>query len=158
MPKKKSNVTKVRNIKTKNVSKTIKNGAVIQTRDNYLYKSNGYVKPKYKDKPDVFYRQGAVVASNNLDELAIIIIQSGGRLSAVNKKNQLEKYNPYIHTLDDTGKPIKINGKFKRGDPEYDFSAKTAKKMRNSALNTSGLIRRNRNKRALHLLKNKSNQ
>ena len=137
MSKKKSNVTKVRNIKPiKNVSKTIKNGAVIQTRDHYLYGSGGYVKPKYADVPDIMYRQGVVVDSNINDDLAIILIQSGGKLKAKNKKGQTEKFGSHIKIRDDENQPIRINNKFKRGKPQNDFSAKRAKRMKNKALKT----------------------
>lgn len=156
MPKKTShsNITKVRTINThRNVSKRVRLGSVVQTRDHYLYGSGGYVKPKYADKPDIMYRQGVVVDSNINDDLAIIIIQSGGKLKAKNKKGQTEKFGPYIKIRDDENQPIRINDKFKRGDPQNDFSAKRAKRMRNKALKTKNKRIRDLNIAAIAKLK-----
>ena len=52
--------------KHKNISKTIKNGTVLQTRDEYIFGSKGYIKPGYQNKGN--YRKVAFVDSNRKND------------------------------------------------------------------------------------------
>ena len=56
--------------KRKNVSLKYKNGIFVQTRDEYLDKTN-YVSPGHENKND-FYRRTVIVDSNINDELVLV--------------------------------------------------------------------------------------
>ncbi len=137
----------------KNVSQKIVNGTIIMTRDEFLQDNNNYKKPKYKDKKNILYRETVTVDSNKNDELAVIKVQSGGKLEVKNKKGQVEKYNPYIKTKDNEGKPIKIGEKFQVGDPKYNVSVKNANQMKKEAVKNKSHFISSGNRKALKELK-----
>ena len=139
--------------KRKNVSQKVKNGTAILTRDEFFEDNNNYRKDKYKDKPNVYYREATVVDSNRNDELAIIKHQSSGKFSVKNKAKQKRTYNTYIKTKDDEGKPIKIGKKFKRANPKYDVTEKKANKMKKQSVKSSNKQIAKDNRKALKILK-----
>lgn len=72
----------------------------------------------------LLYRDAFVIETNKNDELILVKVQSGGKLTVINKIGQKEKYNAHLKRLDNEGKPIKLGDKFKRGNPKYDISEK----------------------------------
>ncbi|MBR2970029.1 MAG: hypothetical protein IKC49_03140 [Clostridia bacterium] len=119
--------------KRKNVSQKIKNGTVILTRDEFFQDNNNYIKPKYQGS-NTLYREATVVDSNRNDELAVIKHQSSGKFSVKKKNNKISKYNTYIKTKDNEGKPIKIGEKFKQSNPKYGITEKQANKMKKKSI------------------------
>ena len=90
----------------RNVSKKIPNGTILHTRDEFLYGSKTYRKPGYKNKGN--YRKVSVVDSNRNDDLAIVKLTTRGKTIPGEKST----YKPFVETLDDDGKPIRIGSKF----------------------------------------------
>lgn len=140
----------------KNVSREIINGTVIMSRDEYFQDNNNFQKLKYKNKKDVLYRENIAVDSNRNNELALIKVQSGGKLEVKNNSGQKEKYNPYIKTKDNEGKPIKIGEKFRVGDPKYNVSEKNANQMKKEAVKSRSNFINSENRRALKELKGRN--
>lgn len=93
--------------KNKNISKSIPNGTILQTRDEYLHNEGNYRKPGYDNKGN--YRKVAVVDSNCNDELAVVKLYSK---SGKSLKNTNSKYKPFVETLDDKNNRIKVSNKF----------------------------------------------
>ena len=93
--------------KNRNVSQNVPNGTVLQTRDEYIFGSQSYRKPGYKNKGN--YRKVAVIDSNRRDDLAIVKLYSK---SGQPLKNTVSRYKPFVEILDDTGKRIRIGSKF----------------------------------------------
>ena len=92
--------------KNKNVSKNVPNGTILHTRDEYIFGSQSYRKPGYKNKGN--YRKVGVVDSNKNDDLAVVKLTTKGKLLPGEKST----YKPFIETLDDNGNPIRIGPKF----------------------------------------------
>lgn len=92
--------------KNRNVSKNIPNGTILHTRDEYIYGSKNYRKPGYGGKGN--YRKVAVVDSNKSDDLAVVKLTTKGKSIPGEKST----YKPFVETLDDNGKPIRIGSKF----------------------------------------------
>lgn len=94
------------NKKNRNVSKNIPNGTILHTRDEYIYGAHNYRKPGYQSKGN--YRKVAVVDSNRHDDLAVVKMTTKGKTLPGEKST----YKPFVETLDDKGKPIRIGSKF----------------------------------------------
>lgn len=139
--------------KRKNVSQKVRNGTAILTRDEFFEDHNNYQKEKYKDKPNVFYREATVVDSNRKNELAIIKHQSSGKFSVRKKNNKVSKYNAYIKITDNEGKPIRIGEKFKRANSNYDVTEKCANKMKKNSVKSLNKGISLTNRKALQKLK-----
>ena len=93
--------------KKKNVSQKVRNGTILQTRDDYIFGSKGYIKPGYKKKGN--YRKVAVIDSNKRDDLAIVKLFSS---SGQPLKGTTSRYKPFVEILDNKGKRIRIGAKF----------------------------------------------
>ena len=65
----------------------------------------------------------------------------------------MEKYNPYIKTKDNEGKPIKIGEKFQVGDPKYNVSVKNANQMKKETVKNKSHFISSGNRKALKELK-----
>lgn len=120
--------------KNKNISKVIKIGTIVRTRDEYFQGSKKYRKPNYQFKGN--YRPTVVIDSNKDDELALVKQTKTGRgdISVGNKK-----YRSRIETRDSTGKPIKESAKFiikrdKQGNIKESISERQANKIKILAL------------------------
>lgn len=137
----------------KNVSQKVKNGTAILTRDEFFEDHNNYQKEKYKNNPNIYYREATVVDSNRNDELAIIKHQSSGRFSVKKNNGKTSTYNAYIKTKDDEGKPIKIGPKFKRANPNYDVTRNRANKMKKQSVKGKNKQIATDNQNALKTLK-----
>lgn len=108
MARKKRKNNKPRRIKlSKNVSKTIRNGTILQTRDEYLHNEGGYRKTGYENKGN--YRKVAVVDSNRRDELAVVKLYSD---SGTELKGTNSRYKPFVETLDNKNNRIRVGNKF----------------------------------------------
>ena len=91
---------------SKNVSKKVRNGLILQTRDEYFVGMENYRKLGYENKGN--YRKAVVVDSNKKDELAVVKLttKKGYRL------NDKSRYRPYIQVKDNTQSAIKVGKKF----------------------------------------------
>ena len=94
------------NKRKRNVSKKVPNGTVLHTRDEYIFGSQNYKKPGYQNKGN--YRKVAVVDSNRYDDLAVVKLTTKGKTLPGEKST----YKPFVETLDDNGKSIRIGSKF----------------------------------------------
>ena len=99
----KNNFEKIRTIK----AKKIKIGTILQTRDEFFKDNKNYRKPGYEDKGN--YRKAGVIGKNANDELALVKFVTNGYL-VVDNSNL--RYRPYIETLDEESKPIRVGSKF----------------------------------------------
>ena len=99
---------KMSNKKSKNVSKTVKQGLIVHTRDEYFKGAKDYRKPGY-EKSAGNYRQAAVVDSNRKDQLALVKLTTSEKVIPLNEKGG---FRAYILTQDENGRPIKVSGKF----------------------------------------------
>lgn len=88
--------------KKKNVSRTIKDGTRVQTRDEYL-DNTCYSSPGHDNRHDL-YRTTYVVASNINDELVL------GKRTTHGGKSPKGTISNYVNIYDNEGKPIKIDG------------------------------------------------
>ena len=93
--------------KRKNISQTIFNGTILQTRDEYLFEQGNYRKPGYEKKGN--YRKVVVVDSNRYNELAVVKLYSKSGKTLPSKKS---RYKPFVETLDNNSETIKVSGKF----------------------------------------------
>ena len=93
--------------KKKNRSKTVKNGTILQTRDEYLHGQKNYRKAGWENKGN--YRKVTVVDSNRNDELAVVKLYSKSGAELPSGKSN---YKPFVETLDDDNRRIKIGKKF----------------------------------------------
>lgn len=98
------------NKRKRNISKNVPNGTILHTRDEFLKDSGSYRKPGYKNKGN--YRKVVVIDSNRNDDLAVVKLysKSGKGLKGTNSR-----YKPFVETLDDENKRIKVGRKFIRG-------------------------------------------
>ena len=92
--------------KNRNISKNIPNGTILHTRDEYIFGSKNYRKPGYAGKGN--YRKVAVVDSNRHDDLAVVKLTTKGKYLPGEKST----YKPFVETMDDNGKPIRVGSKF----------------------------------------------
>lgn len=96
--------------KNKNVSSTIKNGSIIQTRDEYFFGGLD-TKTGHPNKKDL-YRQAVIVETNKDDRLGVVKLTTKGQHKLQNFKNGKSGYKPILHVFDDDGKSIKVSQKF----------------------------------------------
>ena len=92
--------------KNRNISQNIPNGTILHTRDEYIFGSENYRKPGYEGKGN--YRKVAVVDSNRHDDLAVVKLTTKGKHIPGEKST----YRPFVETMDDKGKPIRVGSKF----------------------------------------------
>ena len=90
----------------KNVSQTIPNGTILQTRDEFFHNEGTYRKPGYKDKGN--YRKAVVIDSNRKNELVVVKLITKGK----DIPNSKSRYRPFAETLDNANKRIIIGRKF----------------------------------------------
>ncbi len=128
----------------KNVSKNIPNGRTLQTRDENFYGQSNYNKPGYENKGD--YRKVVVIDSNDLDDLAVVKLTTSNKGITLTYSNGKSKFKPYVETLDDTGKPIRIGEKFKANSPRKDLSKADVSKIKKEVFTNSRTGNANRRK------------
>lgn len=89
--------------KRKNVSQNISNGTLIITNDKFLYGTDGQ-----SDKT----RMAPVIDSNRADELALVKYTTSTKHGREFENNKgFKGHGDKIYTLDNEGKPIKIDDK-----------------------------------------------
>lgn len=125
--------------KNKNVSRKVKNGQIVHTRDEYFYGKKDYRKPDYENKGN--YRMAVVVDSNRDDELAVV------KLTTADKGKQIgttkSKYKPFIETKDCNSKPIKQSKMFV-ADKKNKLSVKQSNEIKKECVNDKKTKLRNR--------------
>lgn len=136
--------------KNKNVSKRVPNGRTVQTRDEFFFGHKNYRKPGYEHKGP--YRKAVVVDSNKRDELAVVKLTTSpkGRSIVGEKKS---KYKPFIETLDDDGKPIKLGKKFQENPSRKDLSKRAVDAIKRDSVTDPVTGKKNRAR--LRKLKNR---
>lgn len=144
----------VKRPKRKNVSQTIPNGRILQTRDEFFYGEQDYRKPEKEEAGN--YRGSVVVDSNRNDELAVVkLITSKNATVLSNYKAGQSKYRPFIETKDDNGDPIKIGGKFIPKSSAHDMAKSDVDKIKRHALIESEPRLNKSNRKKLRDLKNR---
>lgn len=99
--------------KNKNISKNVKIGTTLQTRDEYLYSGKNYKKPGYEKKGN--YRRVLVVDSNKKDELAVVKLTTSEKAKQVGSYQKGKaRYKPILETKTNESKPIKVSKKFQK--------------------------------------------
>lgn len=91
-------------------------GRTLTTRDKYLDK-----KARQPDKK----RPVVVIETNGYNDLAVVQLSSraGKDRSRLKKYQQGQSYfKHYVEIVDDEGKPIRVNDKFKENHPNMDVS------------------------------------
>ena len=88
--------------KNKNISFNFPNGTRVQTRDEFLDKTD-YFSPGHSNPKDL-YRPTIVVSSNKNDELAL------SPLTTHSGKNIKNTISDYVYVYDSEGNPIVIDG------------------------------------------------
>lgn len=104
---KKTSKKKEKPPKRKNVSQTIPNGTILQTRDEFLDGQKGYKKEGYEKKGN--YRKVVVIDSNRDNDVAVVKLYSKSGQDLPSKK---AKFKPFVETLDDNKNRIRESGKF----------------------------------------------
>ena len=133
---------------SKNVSKKVRNGLILQTRDEYFEGKGDYRKPGYENKGN--YRKAVVVDSNRNDELAVVKgITSGTNL----KIPGIKTIKPYIETKDNKGRPIVVGRKFINSGKI--ISQKDTTKIKIECLRNATRNLRKQNKKKLRKLKDR---
>ena len=94
------------NKKNKNVSQSIKNGTIVQTRDEFFQGQKKYRKPGYGNKGN--YRKAVVIDSNKNDDLALVKLSTKGNPLP----DSVSKFKPFVETKDERNKPIRLSFKF----------------------------------------------
>ena len=131
----------------RNVSKTIPNGTIVHTRDEYFFGSKDYRKPGYDKKGN--YRMAVVVDSTRDDQVAVVKLLSdkekenpGIRIIGFNKDKSY--YKPFIEVFDDDGRSIRIGSKFI--DKGKRMPKKLVTQIKKKTFKKSGNAKSNRSK------------
>lgn len=96
--------------KNKNISSTIKNGSIVQTRDEYFL-GGADTKINHPSKKDL-YRQAVIIETNKDDRLGVVKLSTKGKNKLPNYKSGKSGYKPILHIFDNDGKSIKVSRKF----------------------------------------------
>lgn len=120
--------------------KTVPKGRTLMTNDKYL--PGAYTGSKKK--------RGAIVFdSNDNDELAVVPMSSkpgSNRTRLKNYQDGKSYFKHYIETVDNEGKPIKINEKFSENHKNMDVSKKDLSIIEDTLFNTCKQHQKNRKK------------
>lgn len=95
----------------KNISKKIKPGRRIQTRDDYLESGKKYTKKGYENGAGGNYRPGVTIAGNKNDELAFVKLTTPKKTS-IKLDDINSEFRAYVEIRDNEGNPIKPGKKF----------------------------------------------
>ena len=125
----------------RNVSNRVRNGRTVQTRDEFFYGHANYRKPGYEHKGA--YRKAVVIDSNKRDELALVKLTTSPKGRAIDGETK-SKYKPFIETLDDSGKPIKLGKKFQANSPQKDLSKAATNAIKRDCITDSVTGKKNR--------------
>lgn len=121
--------------KKKNQARTtrgkVPQGRTLTTRDKYLDK-----KAKQPDKT----RPVVVIETNERNDLAVVQLSSRNGKDRTRLKNYQQGqsyFKHYVEIMDDEGKPIRINHKFKENHPNMDVSRQDVDTIIDTVLNHS---------------------
>lgn len=137
------------NKRNKNISKTIPNGTLVITKDNFIYGT---------DKQSEKTRMTVTVDSNRKNEIAITKYTTSNRhgRSFENDKG-FKRHGDRIFVQDDEGNPIHIDGiKFIRGSKKRSITPKQANEIKRRNLKETKYNKGNSN--ALRKLKGRGNK
>lgn len=130
--------------KKKNQARTasgkVPQGRTLTTRDKYLDK-----KAKQPDKA----RPVVVIETNERNDLAVVQLSSRSGKDRTRLKNYQQGqsyFKHYVEIIDDEGKPIRVNQKFKENHPNMDVSREDVKKIKDKVLSKSKPASENRKK------------
>lgn len=130
----------------KNISKNIKNGTFVITRDDLLRGADGN---------STKIRMGTVVDSNRQDHVAIVKYTTSKRNGTHFENDKgFDGFGNEIYSEDVQGNPLiidSVNQVIKRGNSKRDISSAIANEIKRQNLKTSKY--RNRNRNALKKLK-----
>lgn len=129
--------------KNKNISRTIKNGTLVQVRDSYLEHGKN-TKGRNQD-----YRVATVIDSNRNDEIGIVKRQHATNAIEING----EFYNPNIKTKNKDNKPLKIDHQHVRIIRTRSYTERDANEIKRKALKEQSKNVRKPNKKRLRELK-----
>ena len=139
--------------RSKNKSRTYKDGMRVQTRDNFFYGSD-YFDHRHPNERDL-YRKTYIVDSNRNDELAIVkytTSKKNGKKFTNNKG--FDKHGKDIYTKDNEGNPIKIDGKkFSPGSKKRKITGSQANEIKRRTIKETKYG--NLNQKKLRELKNR---
>ncbi|MFA5659793.1 MAG: hypothetical protein WC968_00050 [Bacilli bacterium] len=130
--------------KNKNVSKKIKNGTTLQTRDEYLGNSK-YIKKEHPSKNDL-YRKVVVVDSNKNDELAIVKLTTKGGHGLPNYKKGKSTYKAFVETESNGKKIIVDNNRFVKNKTNDHLSKEDVVEIKKNVFKNSKSSKLNRKK------------
>ena len=132
----------------KNKSRTVPNGTILQTRDEFFENSKGYKKQGYKENN--YYRKAIVVDSNRKDELAVIKGTTKGQEIPGLKKTTIK---PFIETKDHKNNPIKVGKFFKIPKKKKRINKAQVNYLKKLALKKSSKKLQKQNRSKLRILK-----
>lgn len=140
----------------KNISKTIKNGTIVHTRDEYFNSGKNFKKQGYEKKGN--YRKAVVVDSNRKDELALVKLTSSKPNNKLVKdipfyETSESKFKAFIEVEDRNGKPIKISGRFIPNNQGKHYSEKAANAIKKDCVKNENRRTRFFNRLQLRLFK-----
>lgn len=128
--------------KKKNQARTtrgkVPQGRTLTTRDKYLDK-----KAKQPDKT----RPVVVIETNERNDLAVVQLSSRNGKDRTRLKNYQQGqsyFKHYVEIMDDEGKPIRINHKFKENHPNMDVSRQDVDTIIDTVLNHSKPMQKNK--------------
>lgn len=131
----------------RNVSKTIPNGTIVHTRDEYFFGSKDYRKPGYDKKGN--YRRAVVVDTTKDDQMVVVKLITGEEkenpgIKIKGFRDDSSYYKPFAEVYDDDGRSIKIGYKFiNRGEK---MPKKLVTKIKKKTFKRSGNAKSNRSK------------
>lgn len=115
-------------------------GRTLTTKDKYLDRK---AKTSEKERPVV------VIETNANNELAVVQLSSRKGKDRTRLKNYQQGqsyFKHYVEVVDDEGKPIRVNQKFKENHPNMDVSREDVKKIKDKVLSKSKPASENRKK------------
>lgn len=124
--------------KSRTACSKVPQGRTLTTRDKYLDRK---AKEPEKKRPVV------VIETNACNDLAVVQLSSrnGKDRTRLKKYQQGQSYfKHYVEVMDDEGKPIRVNQKFKENHPNMDVSSKDVEFMRDTIFNHSKPMQENR--------------
>lgn len=119
------------------VSGKVPQGRTLTTHDKYLDR-----KAKQPDKA----RPVVVIETNERNDLAVVQLSSRNGKDRTRLKNYQQGqsyFKHYVEIMDDEGKPIRVNNKFKENHPNMDVSRQDVDTIIDTVLNHSKPMQKN---------------
>jgi hypothetical protein len=139
---KKSYKNKSNKNKTTNKGRTsggkVPQGRTLTTKDGYLDK---HAKEPNKERPVV------VIETNDCNDLAVVQLTTRDGKDRTHLRNYQQGqsyFKHYVEIEDDTGKPIRVNEKFRENNPKMDVSDVDVEKIRKVVFQHSKQMQNNK--------------